>query len=151
MLDDLAINSHLAFTAERRVFSVLAAVGMLPGPLGQAALRSRTESPRSWATAYPVAYNPAMPTIALVVTGRVQGVGFRAFVCRQADYAGLRGEVWNSGGGTVEVIAQHDDAKVLEAFREKLALGPGRVDSVLGGFVDVPTVYEEFSVTFGSG
>ena len=89
-----------------------------------------------------------MPTIALVVTGRVQGVGFRAFVCRIAEHAGMHGEVWNSRGGTVEVVAQHKDAAVLESFREKLHMGPGRVDAVLGGLVDIPTEYDDFSVSY---
>ena len=89
-----------------------------------------------------------MPTMALVVTGRVQGVGFRAFVCRLAENAEVRGEVWNSRGGTVEIVAQHEDEAVLNRFRERLQLGPGRVDSVLGGLVDVPTVYDDFSVSY---
>ncbi len=89
-----------------------------------------------------------MATIALVVTGRVQGVGFRAFVLRIAAGMGLRGEVWNSRGGTVEVVAQHESRDLLESFRERLSMGPGRVDHVLGGFVDVPTVYDDFSVSY---
>jgi acylphosphatase len=89
-----------------------------------------------------------MATIALVVTGRVQGVGFRAFVFRIATEMNLRGEVWNSRGGTVEVIAQHDDPEVLDRFREKLAMGPGRVDKVLGALADVATVYDEFVVSY---
>jgi acylphosphatase len=88
-----------------------------------------------------------MATIALVVTGRVQGVGFRAFVYRVASEMDLKGEVWNSRGGTVEVIAQHPDPQQLERFREILALGPGRPDKVLGGIVDVQTTYDEFKVT----
>lgn len=91
---------------------------------------------------------PDMPTIALVVTGRVQGVGFRAYVCRIAERAGLRGEVWNSRGGTVEVMAQHEDTHVLDAFRENLQFGPGRVDAVLGGFVDISKEYIDFSVSY---
>jgi acylphosphatase len=91
-----------------------------------------------------------MPTIALVVTGRVQGVGFRAFVCRIAEQADLRGEVWNSRGGTVEVMAQHEDLQVLESFRQKLSFGPGRVDNVLGGLVDISKKYEDFSVSYVS-
>lgn len=88
-----------------------------------------------------------MPTIALVVTGRVQGVGFRAFVHRIATEMGLRGEVWNTQTGMVETIARHDDPEVLQAFRDKLKFGPGRVDNVLGGLVEVNTAYDEFTVT----
>jgi acylphosphatase len=88
-----------------------------------------------------------MPTIALVVTGRVQGVGFRAFVCRIAESMDVHGEVCNSHNGTVEIVAQHEDSAVLERFRERMDLGPGRVDNVLGGFVDVPAEYEAFTAT----
>lgn len=40
-----------------------------------------------------------------VVRGRVQGVGFRYFVEKQAQQLGLRGYAKNLSDGTVEVIA----------------------------------------------
>lgn len=39
------------------------------------------------------------------VHGRVQGVGFRAWVVRQADDLGVRGWVRNRRDGTVELLA----------------------------------------------
>ena len=40
------------------------------------------------------------------VTGRVQGVGFRAFACRLAKQHGIAGTVRNCLDGSVEIIAQ---------------------------------------------
>jgi acylphosphatase len=42
--------------------------------------------------------------IRLVIHGRVQGVGFRAFVVREARKLGLRGWVRNRHNGTVEAL-----------------------------------------------
>ena len=45
-----------------------------------------------------------MPAVRLVITGRVHGVGFRAFVERQAHRHGIRGWVRNRHDGTVEAL-----------------------------------------------
>lgn len=62
-----------------------------------------------------------------IVRGRVQGVGFRAFVQREAERLELRGEVWNRRDGGVELIAWGTGVSELEA---RLSMGPGRVASV---------------------
>jgi len=61
------------------------------------------------------------------VLGRVQGVGFRAFVQRTAQSHGIEGEVWNTHDGAVEFDATTDDAAALEAFLLELRSGPGHV------------------------
>ena len=71
-----------------------------------------------------------MAAVLATVRGRVQGVGFRAFVHRTAITFGLSGEVWNAMDGSVGVFAQHDDELHLEAFVRMLHEGPGWVDSV---------------------
>lgn len=68
----------------------------------------------------------------VVVSGRVQGVGFRFFVQTQAIRFGVCGEVWNTRDGSVEMIAQHTDGQRLEAFISSLTAGPGRIDKVIG-------------------
>lgn len=66
-----------------------------------------------------------------VVTGRVQGVGFRFFTENQATRLGLSGYVKNCADGTVEAYAV-GDAEALEEFKAALAEGPrsARVDEV---------------------
>jgi acylphosphatase len=58
-----------------------------------------------------------------VVSGRVQGVGFRFFTERVAHQLGLRGYVKNRWDGTVEVYAIGDAESLLELQRN-LAEGP---------------------------
>jgi len=59
----------------------------------------------------------------LVVSGRVQGVGFRWFVRQAARELGLAGRVRNLPDGTVEVEAAGPD-EALAALRERLREGP---------------------------
>jgi acylphosphatase len=57
------------------------------------------------------------------VDGRVQGVGFRAFVLEQALDLGLVGWVRNRWDGTVEVLAE-GPRPTLEQFLALLRRGP---------------------------
>jgi acylphosphatase len=63
------------------------------------------------------------------VTGRVQNVGFRAFVAESAGYIGVRGWVRNVGYDTVEAVAEGTRAQV-EQFAQAMVTGPraSRVD-----------------------
>lgn len=47
-----------------------------------------------------------MKTIHLIISGRVQGVYFRAFTKKQAIKHGVTGIVSNKDNGTVEITAQ---------------------------------------------
>ena len=66
-----------------------------------------------------------------LVKGRVQGVGFRWFVHREAAEIGLRGWVRNTDDGAVEVVAAGEPDQLKDLT---LALGRGsrgsRVDEV---------------------
>lgn len=57
------------------------------------------------------------------VTGRVQGVGYRAFVVQHARVLGLAGWVQNEADGSVTGRAEGSPA-CLEALRVALAGGP---------------------------
>lgn len=66
-----------------------------------------------------------------VVRGRVQGVGFRWFVEREAHVLGIAGWVRNNSDGSVEVFAQGTRDQLL-GLRSRLREGPraARVDAV---------------------
>lgn len=66
-----------------------------------------------------------------LVRGRVQGVGFRWFVHREAAELELRGTVRNNDRGEVEVVAS-GDPETLAELRTALHEGSrgSRVDSV---------------------
>lgn len=50
----------------------------------------------------------------LLVTGRVQGVGYRQWICREAERLGLRGWVRNLRDGSVEAVIDGDPAAVRQ-------------------------------------
>jgi acylphosphatase len=67
-----------------------------------------------------------------LVKGRVQGVGFRWFVHREAGELGLKGWVRNTEDGHVEVVAAGDPKELadLAAALHKGSRG-SRVDAVI--------------------
>ena len=66
-----------------------------------------------------------------IVRGRVQGVGFRWFVEREAHVLGIAGWVRNNPDGSVEVLGQGSRDQLL-GLRLRLRQGPraARVDDV---------------------
>jgi acylphosphatase len=66
-----------------------------------------------------------------VVRGRVQGVGFRWFVEREAHILGIAGWVRNNADGGVEVLAQGTRDQLI-GLHTRLREGPraARVDAV---------------------
>ena len=67
----------------------------------------------------------------VVFSGRVQGVGFRAFVAGEADRIGIDGWVRNRRDGTVEALFSGTAADVEAAIAACLKGFPGsRVDGV---------------------
>jgi acylphosphatase len=78
-----------------------------------------------------------------IVQGRVQGVGFRWFVWREAERLGLGGFARNLRDGTVEVVSQGPD-DALDGLEQALRRGPSgggaRVDAVEQ--LDVPAELE---------
>ncbi len=72
-----------------------------------------------------------MPRFRAIVSGRVQGVGYRASAAHEGRRLGVLGWVRNRYDGTVEAVAQADEP-VLERFLVYLRHGPpgARVKSV---------------------
>ena len=64
-----------------------------------------------------------MPSLHLLVSGRVQGVGFRWFVRVAGRRLGLSGWVRNREDGTVEVAAAGTQDK-LDELRRQVSRGP---------------------------
>ena len=58
-----------------------------------------------------------------VISGQVQGVGFRFFAQRSAATHQVRGYVRNLADGRVEALAE-GPAKAVEEFKYDLAAGP---------------------------
>ena len=73
-----------------------------------------------------------MMVLHFLVKGRVQGVGFRWFVQREAAELGLRGWVRNTDQGHVEIVAA-GEADLLAELKTAVRKGSrgSRVDAVL--------------------
>ncbi len=85
--------------------------------------------------------------VQIVVQGKVQGVGFRAFAEYQAIQKGLNGWVRNRQDGTVEVEA-HGPRSVLELFLTILRQGPrmSQVTKILVDWKDVNRQTQGFTI-----
>lgn len=58
-----------------------------------------------------------------LVSGLVQGVGFRVFVMREATKLRLPGKVRNTSEGAVDVVAA-GPSELLDQFESRLRVGP---------------------------
>ncbi len=82
-----------------------------------------------------------------LVSGRVQGVGFRWHVLREAQRLGVTGDVRNLPDGRVEIRAKgmpRDLDLLLEAVRDGPALA--RIDEIVARDLDANLVFESFGV-----
>lgn len=79
-----------------------------------------------------------MKTVRYLVSGRVQGVGFRWFVRQTAEEAGLTGYARNLRDGRVEVVGQGNEAG-LSMLESLLRDGPplSRVEHVEKSDIDL--------------
>jgi acylphosphatase len=85
----------------------------------------------------------------LVVSGRVQGVGFRYFVLQAAEPLGITGFVRNLRDGTVEIVAEGSPIDVRALAMDVLA-GPrhGRVDEIDKTDIPVTGQYAGFEIRY---
>jgi acylphosphatase len=85
------------------------------------------------------------------VTGRVQGVGFRAFVQHSGVKLGLTGWVRNVGDDTVETTAEGPRLR-LEQFVEAVKTGPpaGRVNEARVEWEAARGEFKNFGVKFST-
>ncbi len=75
----------------------------------------------------------------LMISGRVQGVGFRAWMMEQATAIGIDGWVRNRADGTVEALIS-GTADAVEELARSCRRGPrfAQVDSVIEEIADPP-------------
>jgi acylphosphatase len=64
-----------------------------------------------------------MRSVQLIITGKVQGVFYRASARRKANELGITGWIKNNKDGNVEVIASGDDTQI-EKFINWCKQGP---------------------------
>ena len=77
-----------------------------------------------------------MKKVRLIVSGRVQGVGFRYSTYAIALQIGdIYGRGWNNDDGTVEILAQSQDAAKMAKFIQEVRKGPSQWAKVT--YVDV--------------
>ena len=86
-------------------------------------------------------------TVNIKITGKVQGVGFRYFVLRQAQDLGINGWVRNKPNGDVEALAQ-GEKEGLDHFIAKMKQGPAfsRVEDVSLNWVNEADQYFGFEI-----
>jgi acylphosphatase len=84
----------------------------------------------------------------LTVSGRVQGVAYRAFTLKLANQLGVKGFVKNYPNGSVRIVAE-GTAKLLKLFASSCEQGPGwaHVDKIT--ITDSPpNFFKEFKVRY---
>lgn len=83
------------------------------------------------------------------VSGRVQGVGYRAFTRDIARKLGLKGFVRNLPDGKVEVYAEGEE-ELLEKLLSKLWEGPffAKVTDIDYKFTEPRGSYENFDIAY---
>ncbi len=88
-------------------------------------------------------------SLELVISGAVQGVGFRYFAERTARSCYVTGYVINLPDGRVKVVAE-GSREVLSVFLEELKKGPplSWIESVQVNWGEYGAKFEDFSIRF---
>jgi acylphosphatase len=83
----------------------------------------------------------------IIISGRVQGVFFRDYARRKAEKLGIKGRVRNLDDGTVEIVAQGEEASLLR-FLEEIKRGslPSKVERVNVERREPKEVFESFEM-----
>lgn len=88
-----------------------------------------------------------MKTVQLIVSGYVQGVGYRAFVRKNARQLGVTGWVLNREDGAVEVVCQGEKV-ILDKLIAILRKGPevSKVDAILVKELETKEIFSSFEI-----
>ena len=90
-----------------------------------------------------------MKKVRVVVTGRVQGIWFRASTYDKAQQLGINGYVRNLINGDVEFVAEGDDSEV-DRLLQWARHGPplARVDDIKVEVLQYDSEYTDFTVRY---
>ena len=85
--------------------------------------------------------------VKIIVSGRVQGVGFRYYIAREANELELTGYAKNLWNGDVEIFAE-GRSEFVEEFVKKAKLGPShaKVESCKVEWLDFTNKYNNFDI-----
>lgn len=88
-----------------------------------------------------------MKSFRIIISGLVQGVGYRYFCYKKAVQYGITGYVKNLYNGNVEVLAQGNES-LIKDFIGELKIGPhyASVKSVNTDEMESEKVFEDFSI-----
>lgn len=88
-----------------------------------------------------------MKTVQIIISGVVQGIGFRSWIKRHAKQLSITGWVKNRADGAVELVVQGDTASV-EQLLKLVHVGPplAHVDNVSEEQVQNTPLYDDFIV-----
>jgi acylphosphatase len=91
---------------------------------------------------------PSESGVQVLISGHVQGVGFRFYARRHALALSLRGHARNLEDGRVEVVAEGPQ-DALEAFVERLREGPAgsHVRDCVVAWTDAPVAPAGFTIS----
>jgi acylphosphatase len=90
-----------------------------------------------------------MNAFRLIVSGVVQGVGFRAYVAAQARKLQLQGTVKNLEDGTVEILVSGNENQIREFKNECLhAPAPIKVADIIETVLKNPPELSGFGVIY---
>lgn len=84
-----------------------------------------------------------------LITGKVQGVGYRYFAMRAANQYQISGYVRNLSSGQVEVVAE-GQREAMESFKKELAAGPyhAQVIQVEERALEISSNYQNFRIEY---
>lgn len=91
-----------------------------------------------------------MKATEIIVSGRVQGVGYRNYAKITADKLGINGTVRNLSNGDVKLIVQTDDDKLkkLTQILQTPQHSFMKIDNLTVNEINVDKEYTSFSVVY---
>ena len=96
-----------------------------------------------------VELSPHIQEIHAIITGHVQGVGYRFYARNQAHKLGIKGWVKNLDNEDVEVLAQ-GSRDILEQFIRFLKKGPelSQIDNIDINWQNPSIIYDGFNIEY---